>query len=1170
MMMRMNRTWIPLAIISILLLSTISISGSNAGPGQINGVPGREYTIHDPILIENSTHLQDVVSDLGLSGSGTSGDPYIIEDLEIDGKRSTPCIRINLTDEHILVRNCMMYDGGDPWYTNFFERSVYINYVDNLRIEDCVLDTAIIGRSNNLELKGISWQTGNGTTVGLRDCNGVILDNIDLASKRLSITNCGGLKMTGCTVSGSRGSVSIYSSIYGLDDNYIIDCTFSKPEVIENQNSLAISNPYNTHIYSCKFLNTYPDVYPYCDVRAMNTLDIAANNTVDGKSIHFYGGDDLEGLTIPGNGGYYLFMNVTNLDLDGLNLNDLLKPVTIVSSNNVKINDCSISNSTILGVEIVNSDDVFIENSSFTDNPIGIHVRSALDTTIKNSEFIRCGNGTRLSSNSPGTPDQMITDSSFIECDIGIYGSYISRINVMRSLFNRCGLGIELGRCLDGIIFNNTFKDGIGSAIDMKWGCVDNTIYWNRFLNNAHGQTSQVNDSSDKTDWYESTMMEGNYWSDHRSPDSDMDGIVDDPYAIVEGEVWDKSPLVDLPGTKIISPENLTVNVKDRVAILKWELQTSEFHPVITGFRILKRETGNSTNIEITADPDSRSYRDTDVSFGKEYQYSIFAFNSREISEYKGPVSTFVFDRPGIPDGFSYTTTREYLNLSWDHPDYDGGTPITGYRIYRSTSPIVWAFIDETDTNFYHDNETEIGQTYYYFVSSVNIIGEGEMSGFFEARYMTEPDPPTISVESTGSTYIRIGWTEPDFIGGYPLTGFNIYRGSDEDSLELLDTVSSQNSSFNDTGLDEGDTFFYSITALNGVGESFRSEVINVTVGMIRPDLPRPSGLKATPGNGYVILTFVKPEVPSNLFFLQHRIYRKDPGSDFKLIGTTATENHRDSSVVNGLTYEYRISSEYTSGESGFSNVVNATPLSTIDPYGPPLYFSAEPGSENVTLRWNEPDDPRKGSLTEFKIFRSSEGGEPVLLVTVGAETRAFIDITVKGGSNYSYYIMGVYLNGVSDLTGPVTATPLTVDRVPSEPSSIEATLVQNGVQINWTPPEDLGSPSITGYKIYRWIQGEDPQLIGDVEGNILSFIDEDVIQGTSYRYSVSAVNPSGEGETSLDALITIPIEEDEISSSEDEINPLYYVFGIVAAVFLILLVVIILYSRRGISDPEE
>ena len=94
---------------------------------------------------------------------------------------------------------------------------------------------------------------------------------------------------------------------------------------------------------------------------------------------------------------------------------------------------------------------------------------------------------------------------------------------------------------------------------------------------------------------------------------------------------------------------------------------------------------------------------------------------------YRAPPSKF--EKPTAPLNLQAKGKDGYVILTWQPPEDDGGTSITNYRIYRrnGTSPdILLATID--NLTIYNDADVTNEQEYQYFVSAVNIEGEGPSS----------------------------------------------------------------------------------------------------------------------------------------------------------------------------------------------------------------------------------------------------------------------------------------------------------------------------------------------------------------------------------------------------------------------------------------------------------
>jgi hypothetical protein len=89
---------------------------------------------------------------------------------------------------------------------------------------------------------------------------------------------------------------------------------------------------------------------------------------------------------------------------------------------------------------------------------------------------------------------------------------------------------------------------------------------------------------------------------------------------------------------------------------------------------------------------------------------------------------------PGPPTSLSALSGDTSITLSWGPPTFDGGSPVSGYRIYRGTSPNpTTAIADVGVVTSYADSGLSNGQTYYYKVSALNANGEGSPSNQAQA-----------------------------------------------------------------------------------------------------------------------------------------------------------------------------------------------------------------------------------------------------------------------------------------------------------------------------------------------------------------------------------------------------------------------------------------------------
>jgi len=97
------------------------------------------------------------------------------------------------------------------------------------------------------------------------------------------------------------------------------------------------------------------------------------------------------------------------------------------------------------------------------------------------------------------------------------------------------------------------------------------------------------------------------------------------------------------------------------------------------------------------------------------------------------PASTMAAEVPGVPRDFNVTSGDGYVELAWSEPVDNGGSDITGYRIYRGIMEDGLSIVEDVTDIHYTDTGLQNGQIYYYVVSALNAEGEGEKTEILEA-----------------------------------------------------------------------------------------------------------------------------------------------------------------------------------------------------------------------------------------------------------------------------------------------------------------------------------------------------------------------------------------------------------------------------------------------------
>lgn len=181
------------------------------------------------------------------------------------------------------------------------------------------------------------------------------------------------------------------------------------------------------------------------------------------------------------------------------------------------------------GILLFNSNNNSIENNTVVNQANGIAIWFSSNNTIRNNTVIDTQEyGIHIfNSDNNRIEKNMVQNNS-------LYGFCLQNSNVNRIFLNSIinnfrGILLSVSSN-NNFIHNNTIKDSqdLGLKI-INIFTTDNWIYSNNIVNNNNGN-SQAEDDVGNNHW--NTTSGGNYWNDWTSPDSNVDGIVDNPYVI--------------------------------------------------------------------------------------------------------------------------------------------------------------------------------------------------------------------------------------------------------------------------------------------------------------------------------------------------------------------------------------------------------------------------------------------------------------------------------------------------------------------------------------------------------------------------------------------------------------------------------------------------------------
>jgi len=463
-----------------------------------------------------------------------------------------------------------------------------------------------------------------------------------------------------------------------------------------------------------------------------------------------------------------------------------------------------------------------------------------------------------------------------------------------------------------------------------------------------------------------------------------------------------------------------------------------------TSYTIWRGPNGGPYNTSV-ATVTGTSYTDTGLTNGTTYYY---AFQANYSGGSSPKLSQWLATPIAVPGSLTATAGNGSITLNWT-----SAAGASSYKVFRGTASgshptLVVSGVTGTT---YTDTGVTVGTPYYYVVDGVNSTGISDDSNEASATAGSAPASPNVSV-GDGDHQLSLSW--PAVSGA---TSYSITWSTDNTNFSPLATNITQ-TFYTQTGLTNGNTYYYHVTASNSFGTSAPTSVS----GIPNPPLTAPQNLAGTPGNASVSLTWdAVPTATGYQIWVDHAPMAPQPF-------TSTTNSYTVSGLTNGLAYQIWVQATRGQDTSYSSNTITVTPLAIPStPTGP----TATPGDQQLTLSWNA-----VSGATSYSITWSTDNVNFTPLVTNITQT-SYTHSGLTNGNTYYYKVVATNSSGSS--------APATVSGVPNIPLTAPANLtvgpVYGTLTLSWDPV-----PGATGYHIY-WGNIE-PFNNNDVTTNYFTF----------------------------------------------------------------------------------
>ncbi|OPY34463.1 MAG: Fibronectin type III domain protein [Methanomassiliicoccales archaeon PtaU1.Bin124] len=456
-------------------------------------------------------------------------------------------------------------------------------------------------------------------------------------------------------------------------------------------------------------------------------------------------------------------------------------------------------------------------------------------------------------------------------------------------------------------------------------------------------------------------------------------------------------------------PSGVSASMLDGSVLVSWSVPASDGGMPIQNYILTRSSILGEQSFQLSAD--TYQYKDTAVTIGQTYTYTIFSINAMGKSATGASAMIKVPYDMSQPSYLTATLSDGKAVLIWNSPN--GSTP-TSYLVRRSVGTFDAAAQDlaRVTEKAYVDPDLVAGTTYCYQVCA---IYDGEMGPFARAMLTVPDNGPSLPSAPSGLTATAISngvwltWTAVDGADEY-----RIFRMSANDSSVTLVGTSAATDYIDGSPL-PNTKYSYWVAAANLAGEGPRSDPAHVATPVTLEIPPTaPQSLQFQVDGDTLVLSWTAPANAGTAEILGYRVYRSLENSSLALIAIIKATQFNDGSIASGKEYRYWVCAYSDVGDGEMAGpVVVVRPAEVVDDPTVPDSFTLSSYKGMVSLTWQAPD----GNVIGYNIYCGNSTSDMTLLATVPASMFNYVD----GSSSGKYYaIAALYESGEGVRSSPV------------------------------------------------------------------------------------------------------------------------------------------------------
>ncbi len=530
------------------------------------------------------------------------------------------------------------------------------------------------------------------------------------------------------------------------------------------------------------------------------------------------------------------------------------------------------------------------------------------------------------------------------------------------------------------------------------------------------------------------------------------------------------------------------------------------------------------------------SYTDADTLYGQTYYYMVksYVIDGETKDESVASIILMCTKEVAVPTTLKATNSvYGKVELNWT-----GCDDVDGYKIYRS-------FKYSNGLKITEEEVADVEATVNSYVADTTDLEAGQNATYYVRAYVNEEETKKLSdsvnavvylnyapvanvkwyVSSNGLMYIT--WDEYS-VPNITVTSYMAYIYSDAEGKVYAGSRSDSDlANMVYTTLDPSSAYYTTVRAKNAMNTEFtmkHNPLIKIGGVIDEFAVLDIADVKHKVNTEVTLTADMKDELEN--FAYKYQWYEADSKDavGVAIQGATSKEYTPDTTSCGTKYYYCVVTGEYRGTKTATSNVVTVEITEQEPITATNITGIVKDGITSVTVTWKEGIENQ-----QYELLRATEENGEYVVVYTGMNT-SYTDVVPLRNTTY-YYKVRVY-DGETSLDSTVVSAILELASTTIDDISYEG----RDITISWDEVS-----YVSGYKVYRSLDGEEYELIGNVTDST-QYIDESVNYDVKYYYKVTTYyvtdyNTDSVEESSDSNVVDCTVPKPKVSLNECEVK---------------------------------